>query len=59
LTGAPVNLNRERKRRAREAARRRADENAALHGLTKAEREARRAEAERDAARLDDHRRET
>ena len=57
--GGPVNLNRERKRRAREEARRRADERAALHGLTKAERHAREAEAERAVRRLDDHRRET
>ena len=44
---APINLNRARKRLAREAARRRADERAVLHGRTKAEREAHAAEAER------------
>ena len=55
----PVNLNRERKRRARAAERRRADENAARHGLTKAERRAREAEAKRTARGLDGHRRET
>lgn len=54
----PVNLNRARKQRAREAARRKADANAARHGRTRAEREAEAARAAQDARRLDDHRRE-
>ena len=58
MTG-PINLNRERKLRARREARRRADENAARHGRTKAERATQETEAERAATRLDDHRRET
>ena len=55
---APVNLNRARKARARDEARRRADANALRHGRTKAEREARAAEAERAARRHDGHRRD-
>lgn len=55
---APVNLGRERKRRAREDARRRADENAARHGRTKAQRRAEADAAETGLARLDAHRRE-
>ena len=54
---APVNLNRARKARAREEARRRADANAARHGRTKAERQAEAAEAERLARRHEEHRR--
>jgi hypothetical protein len=50
---APVNLNKVRKARARSAARRKADANAAFHGLTRAQKDAARAEAERAAARLD------
>ena len=54
----PINLNRARKARAREEARRQADANAARHGRTKAGREAERAAAEARARRLDQHRRE-
>ncbi len=49
----PVNLNRFRKERAREAARRQADRNAAFHGLTKAEKTRARAEAAREARQFD------
>jgi len=45
----PVNLNKARKARAREAAKKRAETNAAFHGLTKAQKAAARAEAERAA----------
>ena len=55
----PINLNRARKARAREEARRQADRNAARHGRTKAERERDAAETERQGRRLDDHRRDT
>ncbi|MBS0124443.1 DUF4169 family protein [Thetidibacter halocola] len=54
----PVNLNRFRKQKARDDKRRTGDENAARHGLTKAERaleKARREKAERD---LDGHHKE-
>lgn len=47
----PVNLNKARKARARDEARRTADANAAFHGLSKAQKRAARAEAERAAAR--------
>ncbi|MDV7141732.1 DUF4169 family protein [Tropicimonas sp. TH_r6] len=43
----PINLNRVRKERARKDAREAADRNAAFHGLTKAEKQRARAEAER------------
>ncbi|MFV0360398.1 DUF4169 family protein [Tropicimonas sp.] len=43
----PVNLNRFRKSRARRQAREAADRNAAFHGLTRAQKAAARAEAER------------
>ncbi|WP_044006718.1 DUF4169 family protein [Jannaschia sp. CCS1] len=58
MTDGPINLNRVRKARARDAARVRADENAAKHGRPKAERDltaARKAQAEK---RLEDHRRD-
>ncbi|MEE4120139.1 MAG: DUF4169 family protein [Paracoccaceae bacterium] len=47
----PVNLNRVRKARARAEAKRRADTNAAFHGLTKAQKQAARTEAARATAR--------
>lgn len=53
----PINLNRARKARARAAERGRADANAALHGLTPAERRAAAAEAARHRRRVDAHRR--
>jgi len=43
----PINLNKARKARARAAAKARADQNAALHGLTKAERYRAKAEEAR------------
>lgn len=49
----PVNLNRFRKAKARREARAEADRNAVLHGLPKAEKLRARAEAEREARRLD------
>lgn len=48
-----VNLNRFRKQRERDAARRTADENRVAHGRTKAERSKARAEAEKAAKDLD------
>jgi len=54
-----VNLNRFRKRKAREEAKKKADANARLHGQTKAERTRQRAQRRRleeavDGARLDE-----
>ena len=54
----PINLNRVRKDRARAERKREADANAVRFGRTKAEKEARRAEAARTERRLDDHERE-
>ncbi len=54
----PINLNKVRKARARAEARRKADQNAAFHGLSKAEKSAAKAEAERAASVLDGGRRE-
>lgn len=51
----PVNLNKFRKTRAREDARRLADSNAALHGQTKAERILAAARTEHAARILDRH----
>ena len=53
-----INLNRVRKQKAREAARRLADANAATHGRSKAEKQREAAEAERAARHLDQHRQE-
>ena len=58
MTGKVVNLSRARKARARDEKRRQADENAARFGRTKAERAADRAEADKAARHLDQHRRE-
>ncbi len=58
MTGKVVSLSRARKSKARDADRRRADENAARHGRAKAEKVA---EAEREAKLnrdLDGHRRD-
>ena len=49
----PINLNRARKERARKQAREQADRNAAFHGLTKAEKQRARAEAERETRQHD------
>ena len=56
MTERPIKLNRARKARARNEARRRADENALRFGRGKAERARDAAEAERGASRLDGHR---
>ena len=56
MAATPVNLNRARKARAREEARRKADANAVRHGRTRAERKATEAEAAREARRLEGHR---
>ncbi len=58
MTGGVVNLTRARKARARAAKRAEADARAALHGRSKAQRRAEKAEADRTAAHLDAHRRE-
>lgn len=58
MTGKIVSLSHARKTRARDAARREADENAARHGLTKAERAAQKAAADAARARLDAHERD-
>lgn len=54
----PINLNRFRKQKAREDARRRGDENAAKFGRSKAQRDAEDDAASRSARHLDQHRRE-
>ncbi len=53
-----VNLNKARKARARDAARKTADANAVKFGRTKAEKTRDRAKAEQDARDLDGHKRE-
>ena len=53
-----VNLRTARKRKAREAARKAADQNAVIHGRTKAERRQTEAESERIARLHEGHRRE-
>lgn len=58
MTGKPVNLNRARKERARDAAKARADENAVRFGRTKAEKTLERAKAEKAAKSLAGHKRE-
>jgi len=51
----PINLNRIRKERARDEARERANENAARHGISKAEKVLTAARSERAARILDQH----
>ena len=53
-----VNLRTAKKQAARKAARVKGDENAAKFGLTKAERDLQKAQAEKSARDLDGHRRE-
>lgn len=53
MADKPVNLNRVRKERAKAVARQKADRNAAVHGLTKAERDRAKAEAARIARLFD------
>jgi Domain of unknown function (DUF4169) len=50
-----INLGKARKERAREDARRRADENAALHGLTRVEKALAKARREQQNARFNGH----
>jgi hypothetical protein len=56
--GEVINLRRARKARARDSAEREAAANRATFGRTRAEKEQARAEETRQAARLDEHRRE-
>ena len=58
MTGKVVNLSRARKSRARDDKRRQADENAAKHGRSKAERLVEAADAARAKAHLDGHERD-
>ena len=53
-----VNLRQKRKEASRKEARQKADENAAKHGLTRAERALQKARAEQARAKLDGHERE-
>ncbi len=53
-----INLNKARKERARVEKRARADENAVLHGRSKAEKSRDRAEVEKASRDLDGHRRD-
>ena len=55
MAGKLVNLNRARKDRARETARRQAEENAARFGRSKADRAAETAKAEKARRDLDGH----
>jgi hypothetical protein len=57
VTDGPVNLNRVRKAGTRAAKKAMADANAAKYGQSKSERDRARAEAEKAANRLDQHRR--
>ncbi len=59
MADTPINLNRARKARARDAARKAADANAAKFGRPKADRARDAAETARDTARLEAHRRDT
>lgn len=54
-----INLRTAKKQAARKAARTTGDENAAKFGLTKAERDRQKAQAEKSARDLDGHRRDT
>ncbi len=54
-----VNLRAKRKEVARSAARKQADENAAKHGLTKAEKTLQKARADQARETLDAHKRDT
>lgn len=58
MNGSVVNLNRVRKARDKAAAKAEAESNRVVHGRTKAEREAARAERERLSRLLDQTRRE-
>ena len=58
MTGKLVSLSRARKARDREARRAAADANAAKFGRTRTEKARDKAEAARDAARLDGHKRD-
>lgn len=58
MADAPINFNRARKQRARQVARKTADENSARFGRPKAERQAEQAKTDLAARRLDGHRRE-
>lgn len=53
----PINLNRARKDRARQTAKREADANAVKFGRSKAQKQAEAAAADQRAAKLDGHRR--
>lgn len=54
----PINLNHVRKARAKDAARKQAEDNAATHGLTRAERERAKAEVAKLRAALEAHKNE-
>jgi hypothetical protein len=58
VTGKVLSLSRARKTRARDDRKRKADENAAKFGRTRAEREAEAARAAQEAARIEAHRRD-
>ena len=50
-----INLGKARKQKAREEARKKADANAAMHGLTRVEKALAKARREQDGSRLDGH----
>lgn len=50
-----INLGKARKQKARDEARKKADGNAAMHGLTRVEKALAKARREQDGGRLDSH----
>ncbi len=58
MTGKLVNLRQKRKQTERDAKRRAADQNAALHGRSKAEKTLQQAQAVKAARALDGHKRD-
>ncbi len=58
MSGAPINLNRARKDKARAKKRAQADENALKFGRTKEQKRTEAAEAEKAARHLDQHRKD-
>lgn len=58
MADKPINLNRARKERARDAAKKQADENAVKHGRTKAERDLAAARRAQSIARLEGHKKD-
>ncbi|WP_113911303.1 DUF4169 family protein [Roseovarius dicentrarchi] len=58
MTDAPINLNRARKQRARDDAKKLSDENAVRFGRTKAQKQLEKARSDKAAKAVDSHKRE-